>query len=434
MSLAGPVPGMTGARPAGSSIEPAPKLSPEHFRCILVGDSQTTGPNAERVRTQTHRWDAPIIGEQVSVGAGSTGFLVNNGNGGIPQLLYRNIDLDSGWPDGGSDDFFGLFGANWTCLGDIIATESRIGRYRLRFNNTDAPWDEAWGVGAPLVARIAVRTGPLCIDAIETRPERGGMVSTSDRRVHLLSKVPGVQIIEQPIPVDFNPAGDDVGVGLFFPPDFMESEGQVLQVLGVVIERVAPDGRRLPGTLITYQGRGGWNMTDHIDGISIASRAALAEMTDADHVIIMLGHNREPGGEAEIRLKLSELVGLWEQAYAMAGRSRPTFIYTVPWSIFEDTASDYLLEMEAAMTDMAAMHRGDLVVNYLSRYAYQTPDVFDPGRYQLDGARVHPADIVTAENLAQDLYDMLFNPRLNGPAERLSRPASVRSGRPVLGP
>lgn len=409
--LAGPGLGKVHARRAGTAIKPTPALTPDSFRCIVVGDSQTTGPNADRIRTQTHRWDAPIMGEQVCVGALSTGFVVNNSNAGIANLVYQNVDPDGGWPGGGADDFFAFFGADWTCLGDITVSGARVGRYRLRFANSDAPWDQPWGIGRALVARIAVRTGPMCVDAVETRAERGGVVSVGARLVHTLSKVPGVQVIEQPIPADFNPSGDDVGVGLYFPSGQVEQAGQVLQVLGVVIERVAPDGRRLRGTLIGYQGRGGWSIQDHLDKISPASRVALINMTDADHVMIMLGHNQEPLGIGGVRTNLDRLVDLWEAAYMWSGRQRPTFVFVVPWAFGGTNASAYILEVEAAMKDRAAKHRRDVVVNYLSRFDYLRPDVYDPAHYQLDGAGVHPGDIPTAVNLSQDLYEMLFENR-----------------------
>ncbi len=402
---------MAPARRAGvASKQPVPALTPRSFRCIVVGDSQTTGPNADRIRTQTHRWDAPILGEQVCVGALSTGFVVNNSDAGVAGLVYQNVDPNEGWPDGGADDFFAAYGAAWSCQGDIAAPGARIGRYRLRFGNAEAPWNEAWGIGQTLVARIAVRTGPLCVEAVETRAERGGVVSSSARRVHALSRAMGVQVIEQPIPLNFNPLGDDVGVGLYLPGSQIEQAGQVLQVLGVVIERVAPDGRRLGGTLIGYQGRGGWNISDHIDRISPASRAALVEMTDADYVVIMLGHNQEPGGKDEVRIKLGELVELWELVYTQTGRTRPSFVFVVPWAAISSTASEYMLEVEAAMIDLAAAHRRDTVVNFLPRFDYQRPDVYDPAHYQLDGAGVHPGNIPTAENLSQDLYELLFGP------------------------
>lgn len=399
----------TSKRPA----EAQPRFSVNNFRCILVGDSQTTDPSAERIRTQTHRWDAPIVGELLGVGASSTGFVVNNSNAGIGSLLYQNIDMNNGWGDGGPSDFFALYAAQWTCLEDIDAPGARIGRYRLRFggSNLNAPWDTAWGVGQPLVARIAVRTSPMSVGAVETRADRGGVVSYASRTVHPLSKQWGVQIIEQFIPPEFNPVGDDVGVSIYLPADLVEQPGQKLQVIGVLIERVGPKGQRLPGTLIGYQGRGGWSMDDHINQISLASRMALIEMTAADRVMVLMGHNREPGGAAQVETNLDKLVDLWELAYMQLGRARPGFVYVVPWTISEPTASEYLLEVEHAMRERSGRHRADRLINFLPLHDYTRPDVFDPGRYQLDAAAVHPGDIPTAVNLAQDLYEMLFEGR-----------------------
>ncbi len=137
---------------------------------------------------------------------------------------------------------------------------------------------------------------------------------------------------------------------------------------------------------------------------------ALIEMTDADHVLIMLGHNQEPGGVDSIEANLTQLRGLWEQAYGMLGRNRPRFIYVVPWTIINVNASGYLIEVERVMTQLAGQHRRDLVVNYLPLHDYTRPDVYDPDSYRLDPT-VHPADVSTAVNLAQDLYEMLFEGR-----------------------
>jgi len=388
------------------------RLNPSRFRCIVVGDSQTTDPSAFRIRTQTHGWDAPIIGELICVGNSATGFLVNNSNAGQSDIVYQSIEMNQGWPNGGPADFFALFGANWTFLGDINAPGSRIGRYRLRFgiSNTDAPWEEPWGVGQPLVAKIAVRTSPMCVDAIETRAERGGISSPGARTVHKLSKQWGIQIIEQPIPIDFNPLGDDVGVGFYLPSSSVEQFGQFLQVLGVVIERVGPKGQRLNGTLIGYQGRGGWSAQEHLDRISPASRSALIEMIDAQYIMMMLGHNQEPGGQASIEPDLLRLVSEWEKAFTVIGRSRPSFVFVVPWAVISESASPYMLEVESVMQMLAADNRRDMLVNYLQRYMYLRPDVYDSAQFELDNALVHPGDIPTAVNLSEDLFEMLFHP------------------------
>lgn len=406
VALGGPV--RSGSKTGSPQI--VQRLTPDHFRCIVVGDSQTTGPNGDRIRTQFHQWDAPIVGELITVGNPSTGYVVNNSNAGIANLSYSGIDLDGGWLDGGPNDFFAALAARWTCLGDIQSIGWRVGRYRLRFGsgNNQAAWNQAWGIGKPLVAKIAVRTGPMCVDFVETVPERGGVSSFSNRRVHKLKKTWGVQIIEQPIPVDINPGGDDVGVGLFFPGGSIEKSGQVLEVLGVVIERVDELGRSLRGTIVGYQGRGGWNIEDHLSKLSFASRVALVEMTGADSIMIMLGHNQESGGQQAIASNMQQLVAQWEAAYVALGRDRPSIIYITPWAIISDSASPYMLEMESVMRGLALQNRKDVFVSFLPGHNYLRPDVFDPMRYQLDHGGVHPGNVPTAERLSEDLYKMLF--------------------------
>lgn len=409
----GPVIGRRDVPAAHHAKQVVPRLSVDNFRCIVVGDSQTTGNSAERVRTQTHRWDAPIIGELVCVGASSTGFVVNNSTAGIVGLSYQNIDMDDGWGDGGPSDFFALFGAQWTCGSDIHAPGARIGRYRLRFtgSNIDAPWDQAWGIGQPVVARIAVRTSPMSVDAVETRADRGGLVSFASRTVHPLNKQWGVQIIEQFIPTDFSPNGDDVGVSIYLPAESIEKPGQRLQVLGVLIERVGPKGQRLPGTVLTYQGRGGWSINDHIQKLSGASRAALAKMTQANTILFALGHNPEGGDLSSIETNARLLVAKWESAFVIAGLNRPRFVYLSPWMIDSGFIQVYLQRVESVYTQLASEHRNDMMVSYQEIFDSLRPDVFDPVRYQLDVFGTHPGNIPTAVNLAQDLYEMLFEGR-----------------------
>jgi hypothetical protein len=406
----GPVPGSSRGMHTKNQalVRPIPEMN--DFRCIVVGDSQTTDTSAERIRTQAHRWDAPIIGELVCIGSSSTGFLVNNGAFGVPNLLYRNVDLDGSWLDNGPRDFFAQYAGEWEFTDDVTVTGARIGRYRLRFGpgNSEAPWREPWGIGNNLVARIAVRTSVNSIRQIETRAERGGVVDTATRRLHTLNNFWDVQIIEQPIPAGFHPSGDDVGIGIYIPAGQVEKPGQVLQVLGVVIERVGPKGERLPGMIMTYQGRGGWSILDHLNGVSEASRRALAEMTQANTILFALGHNPEGSDFSAIETRARLLVERWEQAFADVGISRPRFIYLSPWMIDSGFIQLYLRFVESTYHKLANEHRSDFVISYQELFDGLRPDVYDPLRYQLDIFGTHPGDVPSAVNLSQDLYEMIF--------------------------
>jgi hypothetical protein len=399
-----------------SSHELVADLDPSDFRFILVGDSQTTDASADRIRTQFHGWDAPIVGELFTVGNVSAGYWVNNSNAGIPNLSYTWRDPVAGWGDFGPHDFLATAGAQWTCTGDITSPGSRIGRYLLNFSasNTSAPWREQWGVGIDLVAKIAVRTTPNTVGLIETRPERGGVVSFADRRVHTLPAQWGVKVIEQVIPASINPTGEAVGVGLYLPQGQIEEGGDKLEILGVVITRVGRNGRAPRGMIVSYMGRWGWNIYDHINRLTIPSRAALIKMIDPRYIMIMLGHNIENGGADTLRDRTEELTQLWDASFDAANRPRPTYIYVVPWVVSGWFAEQYIVDVEEAFVRASLNRRNSILINMYARYDRVRPDQFDPDRYQLDSSGVHPGNIPTAKNIADDLYQMLFNPETVG--------------------
>lgn len=383
-------------------------LNPNNFRCILVGDSQTTTPDPERIRTQTHRWDVPFVGQEIVIGASSSGYTVNNF--GITNLAYHLVDLNSGWNDGGSEDFFAPSASEWVCVDDVQSPGSRFGRYRINFGsgNINAPYSQPWGVGVDLVARIAVRTGPGTVPAVETRAERGGTVDSSGRITHQLDTIDGIQILEQPIPASIDLFAEIAGVGLYLPSGSIEQTGQTLQVLGVIITRAGMPNQTPNGFMMSYQGRGGWNIQDHLTRTSNLSRRALVRMTDATHVMIMLGHNREPEGSKIFAQRLAELVSAWEASFVLEGYQRPTFVFVVPWPLEGKLASEYLSQVNTDMRSRARLNHRDVFVSFYDYFSGISPEIANPGRYTLDGGHVHPGDIDTAVNLSDDLFHLLF--------------------------
>lgn len=397
---------------AGRHAPAVSKLDPDSFRCIIVGDSQTTLPYPARVMPQMQRWEVEHAGVQIGLHS-TTGGLVHNGNAGLKQVVYECIGSRSGWPNGGPSDYFAQCGASWTFLGDVDAPDARIGRYRVGFGsmNSNAPWSSDWGVGENLVARIAIRTSPNSVGWIDTVPESGGEVAATMRQTHQLAQSWGVQIIEQAIPAWLNPLAMDVGVGLYLPDGVEEHKGEVLQVLGVVIDRVDSRGNRARGTLVGYQGSGGWGITDHLQHVSRASRMALVELLGADTIVIALGHNNEPGGRPSVEPGLRQLVREWESAYATLGRPRPRFVYLTLWPAEDEAAQDYLRYVEGVMRTLASEHRADQLISMMEYFGYARPDAIDPERYRLDAFGLHPRDAETATHLAEDLYWMLFEGR-----------------------
>lgn len=405
--------GQTDPQPGGGfgGVENPPSqevLESNRFRCILVGDSQTTTPDPLRIRTQFHRWDVPYVGQQIVVGSASSGYLVNNIS--ITNLAYGTVNLNTGWNDGGSEDFFAPSASQWICSGDVQSSGSRIGRYQIGFgtSNVNAPYTDDWAIGVDLIARIAVRTGPLSVPAVMTRGERGNFVDAAGQQIHLLDSTDGIQIIEQAIPASIDPFADRVGVGLYLPAGFVEQAGQRLQVLGVTITVAQAGGGTPNGFMMGYQGRGGWNVLDHLTRTSNLSRRALVRMSDATHVMIMLGHNREPEGSSIFAARLDALVAQWEASFAAEGYARPTFVFVAPWPLDGASATAYLSQVNTDMETKADASPRDVFVSYYDFFGGDSPEVFDPVRYTLDGADVHPGDIPTAVNLADDLFGLLF--------------------------
>jgi len=390
--------------------DPKPQVDPDHFRCIVVGDSQTTGPNANRIRTQMHGWDAHIVGELVTAGNASSGYMFNAGNSGIQSLSYRVVDMFAGWGDGGPDDFFASNGHEWACSGDILSSGSRIARVRLDFgkSNIDSPWNEQWGVGHDMIARIAIRTTPNTVPAIQVRPERGGTSATKLATTVQLNAQWGIQIIEQVIPSWIDPHAEQVGIGLYFPAGYIEQSGQKLDVIGVTFHRVDSSGQIEDGTFIGYQGRAAYRVWNHVEQLSQQSRIAMIKMMDPGYVVIMLGHNMEWAGFGVYEPGMLALVHLWEDAFVSLNRPRPQFIFISPWGIGTSLNQPYLNAVDRVNLRMSMLNRLDTNISLFKFYGGISPEIYDPAHYDMDAILVHPNDVPTARRIAFDIYQLLF--------------------------
>jgi len=387
-----------------------PVLDPDSFSCIILGDSQLSGPNSNGVRTQMHGWDSNFVGDLVTVGNNASGYEATMGNAGNPDLFYRPVDVSTGWGDSGPRDFFAVAGHEWRCFADIPSNGARIARYRLNFSvlNTDSPWDESWGVGENIVARIAIRNNPNSVRAIQTRPERGELIVGQLGRTHILDQGWGIQIIEQRIPASIDPDADRMGVGLFFPPNRTEEDGMNLQVLGVTFHKADRFWNIERGTFIGYQGRASFSVWDHIELFSQQSRVALIEMIDPDYIMIMLGHNTEANGFLSYEPGLIMLSKLWDSAFTSLRRPRPSFIFVSPWGVGLSDEQPYLGAANRVNERIGMSARTKWYVSLFDRYDRVSPEVFDPATYNMDLWHVHPQDAATGRRIAEDLYDLLF--------------------------
>lgn len=393
-------------------VNTLPKLDPDQFRCIVVGDSQTTGPNSNGIRTQMHGWDSNFVGDLVTVGNNAAGYEMSMSGSSSANLGYRTVDIYNGWDNGGQQDFFAVVGHEWICVGDIQSNGARIARMRLNFSvlNQDSPWDTDWGVGQNILARIAVRTTPTTVRAIETRPERGEVSVGQLAQVHELEPTWGIQIIEQQIPGAIDRAAERVGVGLYFPEGYVEEEGMRLQVLGVTFHRADLFWNVEKGTFIGYQGRGSFSVSDHLYLFSQKSRETLVEMTDADTIVIMLGHNAEPGGILSYEDNLIKLSNKWDAAFDKLYRPRPKIIYVAPWGTGTSASQPYMNSVNNITARLGADGRKRWCVSLFDRYRGLSPEVYSPEDYNMDFWHVHAQDGPTARRIADDLYELLFNP------------------------
>jgi len=387
-----------------------PLLHPGRFRAIVVGDSQTTTPTATRLNVQAQRLALPHCGALLTVGNQAVGLRVSLSNGGFSNLAFAYVDPYAGWDDGGPRDFFHTKGARWICLGDIDSHGEILGRYGLSFgpDNTQAPWTEAWGVGRELVARIAVRTSPRSVPAVAVRSFRGQTSDEVGSRVYELEDSYGITIIEHPIPVSTDPDATFMGVELFLPEGSTEARLDRLDVLGAAIMLApASDGTPADGVLFAAQGRAAWNVSDHLALISQGSREALIKLVDAEHLVVMLGHNQEDGGIGQFPGAFDQLVALWEQAFIAEGRWRRSTTLVSPWLLSGAQQNEYLRSVDTYTRIVASTRARTRVFSYPELFGLEVPDVADPDRYRLDHSG-HPLDLESGRALAEDLMCGLF--------------------------
>ncbi|MFK7883656.1 MAG: hypothetical protein AB8F26_05680 [Phycisphaerales bacterium] len=358
---------------------------------------------------QFGRNPAPFCGALLTVGNLAAGRAVFVSNGGLDDLLFGFVDPFVGWDDPGPRDFFNTKGARWICLGDIDGPGVPIARYGLDFGaaNVEAPWSSNWAEGRDLIARIAVRTSPRSVPAIQVRAYRGTATDPWSNRTHELGNEYGITMIEHPIPASLDSSAESMRVQIHLPSGYIELPDNRLEILGVAI-MLAPDaaGRPAPGTMWVSQGRGGWSLDDHLDDISQQSREALIRIADADHLLFMLGHNQDPGGIGVYFDGASQLIGLWEDAFVSVGRIRHSTTLVAPWAT-GPAPSTYYETIDELLRVIAADRRDRWVLSLLDLYQGVSPSVTDPNRYAIDGSG-HPEDISTAWAMSQDLWCGLF--------------------------
>ena len=389
--------------PVSASANPniQPVFDQNNFRAVIIGDSQTTTSWAGRITSHYHDWDGTFVGEFLSSGHSAGGVSVNNI--GLSNVIYRAIDPDDNWSDGGPGDHFSRGSSEWETLGDINAPGSFVGRYRVNVSatNTDAPWNYNWVENEDLVFRVAVRSGPNSIPAVELRPDRGTIGSGT---VFDIDSSPGIQIFEIDVPASLNPTGTLVGGTISFPTGYIEENGQFLQVLGAYVG-IKGDPN---GLVVGYQGDSGWNLLRHIDTLSQESRVRLVEMLHLNTMIMIQGHNREWDNQPIFPVRAAQLMSMWDAAFDTAGFNRPKWVLVEPWRIQTGSWDGYQTIVENGLSMIAQFNRRAIHVRYGDLFNNLRPDEFDPIRYQLDTGLVHPGNVPSAAALGEDLETLIF--------------------------
>lgn len=210
-------------------------LSPLDYRVVMVGDSQLTMPASFRMNIQFGRNPAPFCGALLTVGNLAAGRAVFVSNGGLDDLLFGFVDPFVGWDDPGPRDFFNTKGARWICLGDIDGPDVPIARYGLDFGaaNVEAPWSSNWAEGRDLIARIAVRTSPRSVPAIQVGAYRGTATDPWSNRTHEFGNEYGITMIEHPIPASLDSSAESMRVQIHLPSGYIELPDNRLEILGV---------------------------------------------------------------------------------------------------------------------------------------------------------------------------------------------------------
>lgn len=378
-----------------------PVFTQDQFRAVIIGDSQTTSSWSVRITAHYHRWDGPFVGEFLGTSNSSSGNSINNIS--RPTLDYRWIDPDDNWTDGGPGDHFSRNSAEWEVISDVPSDGAVVGRYRVNLSstNTGAPWSYNWVENEDLVFRVAVRSGPNSVPAIEIRPDRETLGSGT---VFEIPTERGIQIFEIPIPASMNPDALVIGGAILFPEGYVEESGQLLQILGAYVGLAGdPDG-----LVIGYQGDSGWNLLRHQTALSQDSRLALIEMLDLDTVMMVMGHNREWDNQPIFPVRALELINTWNQAFQTTGRRTPRWVLVEPWRIQEGNWDAYGEIVREGMSNISRIRRGTKHVRFGDVYNNLRPDEFDPTRYTLDSGLVHPGTGVTAKNMMFDLEFLIF--------------------------
>jgi hypothetical protein len=195
--------------------------------------------------------------------------------------------------------------------------------------------------------------------------------------------------------------------------------------------------RPVPGMIVGAMANLGWSMDDHL-GVSDSSREALVELVDANAVMIMLGHNQDQAGGADLQTNYNALVNRWINSFLRTGHSYPTVINVVPWPIGLDGSSEYLQEIEAVMRETTG-RVGGRTISFVEYFENLVPDIYNPELYQLDANRVHPLNPETAQHLSEDLEAILFGEGFEGAEVGLmpvdvDRSTGSRSGTVVPSP
>ena len=437
-SVLGAEPMMRGEMTLGSGPLPLNmnlrgKVLPPHsdtqlVRCLMIGDSQMTPANA-RLFGAICKWDIDFVGRQIPFQLGSLSGFSYSGTEGSPYggwIFGTTVLLGQSWGSGGGAGESHLTGRRISISGTVVSPSfgavNEVARLVMTAGQYERPvdldslkvakvayWDtenqDANG-GVPSFTLHGVRGSSVCFSGTESvAPQATGASAYSTVRI-----LPAGEL---------GSSGEWAGAVIAVTPDTYENHA--IHAFGALIHNteISYDGENIV-YLLPEQGfipftfaRSGWNAHNHNTITSDSAIDVAIEMVEGyDVVVVMLGHNSEPGfhqNNSVYATNLQFLKARINARHAALGREAPDWVFIAPWNVIGDSVSDRLVIQTQRLFEMCEL-TGDGFINLFHFYdngVIPSGEIRTPRgthTYTLDSGQAHPLDAHTAREIARDIF------------------------------